>query len=486
MKLKPTLYTRFLAWTMLLLVFLVGIILFVIQRKEVRTIFEEARNRGILTAQYIANMNLRALVLWDEETLLTNIEGQADDKLVYIVFYDRDGKPRAANRLVASNNEIVCCSGLAGEARPDSSSIRTREVRIRSRRLNVLEIELPVFVTGSPTRWASIKIGQSLEDMRADVRRTRKVLILIGLGGLLVGLLGSSVLAKRITRPLKELVEGTVRISRGDFSHRIRLESADEIGDLARSFNEMTGRLIEARERMEAVHRKLVQAEKLASIGKLAATIAHEIRNPLTSVKLNIQRIAESEHLDELEREHLDICQEGVGQIEKFIKELLEFTRVPALSRERFPVEQVLEESLKMFRDAFRGKRVTVERSFAQGLPPANVDGDKMRQVFLNLFRNALEAVDEGGRISVTLGSVAVPGGGGTYVIRVSDNGCGIPEKDWETIFEPFFTTKSSGFGLGLANARKLVEQHGGTIKVARKKGKGSAFIVTLPREEGQ
>ncbi len=485
MRLKHTLYTRFLAWTMLLLVFLVGTILFVIQRKEVRTIFEEARNRGILTAQYIANMNLRALVLWDEETLRSNIEGQADDKLVYIVFYDRDGKPRAANYLVTANEDITCCSGLLGEARPDSVSIRTREVLIRNRKLNVLEIELPVFVTGSPTRWASIKIGQSLENMRADVRRTRLVLILIGLGGLLVGLAGSSLLAKRITRPLKELVEGTVRISRGDFSHRIRLASADELGDLARSFNEMTGRLLEARERMEAANRKLVQAEKLASIGRLAATIAHEIRNPLTSVKLNIQRIAESEHLDEIEQEHLGICQEGVGQIEKFIKELLEFTRVPPLARERFPLEQILEESLKMLKDAFRQKRVTVERSFAQGLPPANVDGDKMRQVFLNLLRNAFEAVEEGGRISVALGGASGPGGG-TYVIRVSDNGCGIPEKDWENIFEPFFTTKSIGFGLGLANARKIIEQHGGSVKVARKRAKGSAFVVTLPREEGQ
>lgn len=485
MTLKPTLYTRFLVWTMLLLVFLVGTIIFVIQRKEVRTIFEEARNRGILTAQYIANMNLRPLVLWDEETLLSNIESQADDKLVYIVFYDREGKPRAANRLVAANDTITCCSGLAGDARPDGSSIRTREVRIRNRKLDILEIELPVFVTGSPSRWASIKIGQSLEDMGADIRRTRRVLIFIGLGGLLIGLAGSLVLAKRITRPLKELVEGTVRISRGDFSHRIRLESADELGDLARSFNEMTDQLLRARERMEAANRKLVQAEKLASIGRLSATIAHEIRNPLTSVKLNIQRIAESEHLDEIEREHLGICQEGVGQIEKFIKELLEFTRVPNLARERFPVEQVLEGSLKMLKDAFRQKSVKVERSFAQGLPPANIDGDKMRQVFLNLLRNAFEAVEEGGRISIVLGSVGEPGGG-MYVVRISDNGCGIPEKDRENIFEPFFTTKSSGFGLGLANARKIVEQHGGTIKVVAKRGKGSAFVVTLPREEGQ
>ncbi len=485
MTLKPTLQMRFLVWTMLLLVVLVGIILFVIQGMEVRTIFLETRNRGILTAQYIANVNLRPLVLWDEETLRANIEGQADAKLVYIVLYDRDGKPRAANRLAAANEGIMCCSGLVGDTRPDSTSIRTREVRIGNRTLSVLETELPIFVKGSPGRWASIKIGQSLEDMRADVRRTRRVLILIGLGGLLVGLAGSVVLAKRITRPLKALVEGTVRISRGDFGHRIRPSSADELGGLARSFNEMTGRLLEARERMESANRRLVQAEKLASIGRLAATIAHEIRNPLTSVKLNIQRIAESERLDAIEQEHLSICQEGIGQIEKFIKELLDFTRVPELARERFPLEQVLEESLKMLKDAFGQKHVTVEKSYAQGLPPANVDGDRLRQVFLNLLRNAFEAVGEGGRISVSL---AAGGGaeGRTFVVKISDNGSGIPEKDRENIFEPFFTTKSSGFGLGLANARKIVEQHGGSIKIAGKRGRGSAFVVVLPREEGQ
>jgi signal transduction histidine kinase len=482
-KLKIRLYTRILFWVTVLLICLVGIIVFVIQRKEVQAISQETRNRGILTAQYIANLNLRSLVLWDEETLRRNVESQADDKLVYIVFYDRNGKPRAANRLIEGLDEITCCSRLQGDARPDSFFIQPREVKVRNRTFSVLEIELPVFVTGSPSKWASIKIGQSLEDMRADVRRTRLVLIAIGFGGLLIGMLGSAFLAKRITMPLHELVEGTIRISRGDFSHRIRLASRDEVGDLARSFNEMTDRLLEARECMDAANRRLVQSEKLASIGRLAATIAHEIRNPLTSVKLNIQRIAESEHLDELEREHLSLCQEGVGQIEKFIKELLNFTRASELARERFPIEQVIEESLKMLKDGFQQKKVTVEKAYAPGLPLANVDGDKLRQVFLNILRNAFEAVEDGGRIGISL-ALAQEDGARKFLVRISDNGGGIPEKDWETIFEPFFTTKASGIGLGLANARKIVEQHNGFIKVAKKRGKGSAFVVTLPCEE--
>ena len=470
-------------WIVILLVFLVGTIVYVIQRKEVQSISQETKDRGILTAQFIANLNLRALVMWDETTLRKNVEDQADDKLVYIVFYDRDGKPRAANELVAGHEEITCCSHLQRETRPESFYIQPRTVRIGRKNLSVLEIELPVFVTGSPVRWASIKIGHSLEAMRVEVRRTRWVLILIGFVGLVLGLSGAAVLAKRTTRPLKELVEGTVRLSKGDFTHRIPLTARDEIGDLARSFNEMTDQLLQTRERMEAANRKLVQAEKLASIGKLAATIAHEIRNPLTSVKLNIQRLAESDHLDEVEREHLDIGQEGIGQIEKFIKELLSFTRVSDLNPDRFAIEQIMEESLKMLRDVFRQKKAVVDKTYAAGLPPANVDGDRIRQVFLNILRNACEAVDEGGRISISILLVS-ENGSRRYQVRISDNGIGVPEKDWENIFEPFFTTKASGCGLGLANARKIVEQHGGTIRVVKKRGKGSAFVVSLPCEE--
>ena len=483
MKLKIRLYTRILFWVTILLICLVGIIVFVIQRKEVQTISQETRNRGILTAQYIANLNLRSLILWDEETLRRNVEDQADDKLIYIVFYDRNGKPRAANRLVEGLDEITCCSLLQADSRPDSFFIRPRNVKVRDRMLNVLEIELPVFVTGSPSKWASIKIGQSLEDMRADVRRTRLVLIAIGFGGLLIGMLGSAFLAKRITMPLHELVEGTIRISRGDFSHRIRLASKDEVGDLARSFNEMTDRLLEARECMEAANRRLVQAEKLASIGRLAATIAHEIRNPLTSVKLNIQKIAEEESFAETIKAHLGLSLEGIDQIEGFIKQLLNFTRVQELSLERWPIEQIVKESLKLLRETLARKKVVVETTYSEGLPQIHIDGDKMRQVFLNVLRNAHEALEAGGKISIVCEPVE-EGGKRKARIRISDNGPGIPEKDWENIFEPFFSTKPSGFGLGLANARKIVEQHNGTIRVGKKRGRGSTFVILIPAEE--
>ncbi len=217
--------------------------------------------------------------------------------------------------------------------------------------LRILEIEVPIFVRGSPRRWGSIKIGLSLEDMRAEILKTRLMLIFIGCGGLLIGVLGAVLLARRITGPLKKLVEGTVKIAKEDFSQKIDITSQDEIGNLAQSFNDMSRELLLARERMEAASNKLVQAEKLASIGRISAGIAHEIRNALTSVKLNIQKLVQSDRLDDIEKEHLSISQEGIGQMEKFIKELLDFTRVSELNLDRFSIEQILEESIKTLAD---------------------------------------------------------------------------------------------------------------------------------------
>lgn len=469
-------------WFTFLLVFLVGAILFVIEKREVNTIFEELKNKGLLMAKNMADLNSGSLRLWDTETIQANIQEQINEKLLYVVFYDLYATPLVYNQEIAGKKEIFSVSRLPGDARPDSISFQTQDVYLAKKVQRVLEIEIPIFVRGSPDKWGSVKIGLSLEDMRKEIRRTRLALILIGISGFLLGMIGATLLARRISRPVKKLVDGTVRISKGDFSHKIEINSQDELGNLARSFNEMSARLLETREQMEETHKKLIQAEKLASIGKLAATIAHEIRNPLTSVKLNIQKVLEDDRLEAMEKEHLAITQEGIGQIEKFVKELLNFTRVSGLQLARFPVSQILEESVKMMVDSFRQKRIAIERKVDEGLPEVLVDGDKMRQVFLNVLRNAYEAVDQNGKIII---SAALAGNGQAKKIRVriSDSGCGIPDKDWENIFEPFFTTKSSGFGLGLANARKIVEQHKGVIRVVKKRSAGTAFEILIPCE---
>ncbi|MDI6697681.1 MAG: ATP-binding protein [Candidatus Saccharicenans sp.] len=472
-------------WTSVIILLLMFGVLYIIQTREVKAIYQEKRERGLVMVRYISEMNLRSLVLGDLESIDENISGLIREDLAYVIFYDANSKPVVVSESIADNSEVINQTSCAGEVSPGDVFYKTIWLGGTRSLQEVMEVEVPVFLPGSEKKWGSVKIGLKLEDVFRRVQRTRLVLMGFGLAAFLLTVLGANLLARKITRPIKNLVEGTRRLSRGDFSYRTPVISGDEIGDLTRSFNHMAEELQRAREQMEEANRRLLQAEKLASIGRLSATIAHEIRNPLTSVKLNIQKLAEISSLDELEREHLAIAQAGIEQIEKFIKELLSYTRASSLQKEYFSLAEVLDESLKMLQSSLSQKDVRLEKRYQQGLPPAYVDADRLRQVFLNVLRNAYEAVDPGGRIEISL-RLNRDEERPCFEVRVSDDGCGIPEKDWENIFEPFFTTKSSGAGLGLANARRILDQHGGSIRVVKKEGRGSCFLIRLPCPENR
>ncbi len=468
-----------------LLIILLGLILFVIERREVKAIFEEQKEKGFLIADKIAQMNLQSLLRWDAVGIEKSIEEQIDENLVYVVIYDGENRPLAANMFIREHDEIFRHSNLSGLEKKGDYIFAMKKLHDTDadQMVRILEIETPIFASGSPRRWGTIKIGLSLEDIRKELYSTRLMLILIGFVGLFLGIFGATFLARRITGPVKKLAQGTVKISEGDFSQKIEIDSQDEIGDLARNFNEMSHKLQLTQERMDIAQKRLIQAEKLASIGRIAAGIAHEIRNPLTSVKLNIQKVLEGRQLGDMTREHLSISQEGIGQIEMFVKELLNFTRVPELQLDRFDLRQIMEESVKMISESLARKRIELNAEYHDRVLEVYVDADKIRQVFLNILHNACEAVDEGGQIAVSLSSVQVDSGQKARV-EIADDGCGIPEKDWENIFEPFYTTKTTGIGLGLANARKIVEQHRGSIKVKKKEGKGASFEILFPLGE--
>ncbi len=484
MKLHMSLQTKFMLSVIVLLCALAASILFVIEKREVKAILEEQESIGIVMAKNIANMIYRPLIEWDEEGIEEIIEAEIDEKLIYVVIYDIFRTTQAATRFIKDYEEIYDFSQLS--ERVDENSFFSERKNLITQNsgqiLRILEIEIPIFVPDSPDRWGSIKIGLSLEETRKEMQQTRLMLLLIGGGGLLIGVAGAILLAQRITGPLKKLVEATVRISKGKLAQRIDITSQDEIGNLAKSFNKMSRQLLLTRKKMEEANIKLIQAEKLASIGRISAGIAHEIRNPLTSVKLNIQKLMQSENLNAVEKEHLDISQEGIKHMEKSIKDLLDFTRASELNVDRFSVEQVLEESIKTIADSLELKKIVLEKNYPDELPQALVDGDKLRQVFLNVLRNAYEAVEEGGKITVSL-SLLKERSGKKIKVEIVDDGCGIPEKNRDIIFELFYTTKTTGIGLGLAIARKIIEQHNGSINLKENMTQGTSFEILIPVE---
>ncbi len=468
-----------------LLIILAALTFFVIEQREKKAIFDEQRTIGLIIAKYIVQLNLNDVLFWDERNIKESIENQIDDEIIYIIFYRPNEESSVATDFINNYDKIYRASLLEGEVNEQSSFFDRKKIKDRESEkfLSILEVEVPIFVKDSPRMWGSIKIGLSQEEVEAEIQDTRMKLSLIVFAGLVIGILGAAWLSRRITEPLKKLVEATVKISRGEFSQEIAIGSRDEIGDLAQSFNEMSRQLFLARRRMEEANTKLIQAEKLASIGRISAGIAHEIRNPLTTVKLNIQKLIQSDRLNEAEKEHISLSQEGIGQMEKFIKELLDFTRVSELNLDRFSIEQILEESVKMIADFLALKKIVLEKQFQEGLPQVLVDGDRLRQLFLNILRNAAEALGEEGKIKISL-SLLEEQPVNKIKIEIIDSGCGIPEKDRDVIFEPFYTTKSSGIGLGLPNARKIIEQHKGSIRVKECQGKGTSFEILIPCEE--
>jgi len=238
---------------------------------------------------------------------------------------------------------------------------------------------------------------------------------------------------------------------------------------------------------LAATQRQLFQSEKLAALGKLSAGIAHEIRNPLTSIKILIHSLVDEMATDASREKDLAVIETEIERVNKIIKQFLDFARPRPPSLERMDVHKVLEETLALVIYEMEAQGVSLGTEFAPDLPPVPMDREQMKQVFLNLMLNAIQAMEQGGKLKVatTLKRQSADRRDGPLVeIAFQDSGKGIPEEIKGRIFEPFFSTKEEGIGLGLPIAQRIVEEHGGEIRLESTLGKGTTFFLTLPLDQ--
>jgi len=478
-----SLRTRFMLSSTLLITLLMAVVVFFVERRQTAVILDQARDHGAALAKAVADLSITPLLYYDTVALQQNMEKAANEPdILYAIIFSRNGQA------LASNQEAQLFSDELFELDTEMSRLAEGEVRMgthqshfqapESTDLEVLEIVAPI-IAGENELWGAVKLGLSLEQLNAELRRTRIGLVSLGFLGLALGTLGAMFLAKRISSPLETLVDGTIKVSEGDLQHRIHIAPGDEIGELAANFNQMTAQILEDRREIEETSRRLIEAEKLATIGRLAAAMAHEIRNPLTAIKLNIQKVGKSPSLPSQEREQLSIAESGIQQVERIVKELLDYARAPKLTKNFFALEALLEDALRFVQDQLDEKSVRIVREYAPDLPPIHVDGDKMRQAFLNILLNSAEAVSTHGTITVRT-SLMEDAGRRLAMVQIEDDGAGISEKELRSIFEPFFTTKSLGTGLGLTNARKVVELHDGTVEATSTASVGTTITIRL------
>ena len=223
---------------------------------------------------------------------------------------------------------------------------------------------------------------------------------------------------------------------------------------------------------------KVRRSERLASLGRLAAGVAHEIRNPLSSIRGFAQFFMQRFKGQENEQEYASIMVKEVDRLNRVITELLDFAKPKEPHQEPHSLENIFDHSLKLLAPEFAKKRVEVEKVYGPELPVMRVDRDRLSQAFLNLLLNSLESIEGGGKIRI---EVKKSGSQSSIEIGISDTGKGIPQEDLGKIFDPFFSTKRKGTGLGLAIVHQIVESHGGDIAVESREGEGTTFRITLP-----
>ena len=285
------------------------------------------------------------------------------------------------------------------------------------------------------------------------------------------------VLAVSVRRPMLELQDKIARVRLGDTDASVSFaDRNDEIGDLGRDFNDMVAQLKASHEEIHHLHQtQMSRAEHFATLGELAAGLAHEIRNPLAGIAGVIEIVSRDLPPNSAARSVIKDAKEEALQINRILTELLDTARPKPPQFRVSDIAATAEHAVMFARQQAITKRIMIELDKGDAIPPVDHDPNQINQVLLNLLLNAIQAMDKPGSIYVSLqrDSDAV-------LITVADEGKGIPHETLPNIFRPFFTTKGHGTGLGLSLARRIVESHGGQIEVRSEVGKGTQFIIRL------
>ena len=321
-----------------------------------------------------------------------------------------------------------------------------------------------------------------LEEKFVDMK-IKAIFIFLGitLAGMIAALLVSCFLAGGLLKPIKNLVFASQQLAKGDLEHQVKIKSKDEIGELGEGFNFMASSLKERdRQLKEYAQQQIMKSERLATLGQLAAGVAHEINNPLGAVLMYTHLSLEEMDVDDPRRENLEKSVREASRCKNIVKGLLDFARQSEPKIEESDINDILKQTLSLIEKQALFQNVKITRDFSPSVSKLMVDASQMQQVFTNIVLNAAEAMEGYGELTV---ATRMAPDEESVEIEFADTGAGISEENLEKLFDPFFTTKEvgRGTGLGLAISYGIITRHRGTIEAKSESGKGATLIVRLP-----
>jgi two-component system nitrogen regulation sensor histidine kinase NtrY len=316
-------------------------------------------------------------------------------------------------------------------------------------------------------------IGSSRRDLVQLESSLRKIGTIVAATGMLLGVLMSWWATARVTKPVRKLAASAEKVASGNWSTTVDTTSSDEIGLLARAFNRMTHELVEQRER-------LVQAERVAAWRELARRLAHELKNPLFPLQITVENMQRAranypEQFDEVFREGTATLLAELANLKRIIARFSDFAKMPAPEMAPVNFNELVTENLKLFEPQLAKARVSARVELDPKLRPVQADPDQMARVLRNLVLNAIDAMPDGGILTVRLAAA-----GSGVRLEVSDTGQGLTPEECDRLFTPYYTTKTHGTGLGLAIVQSVISDHHGRISVESSPGKGTTFRIEL------
>jgi len=489
---RGSLRAKFILVIVALQIAVMGAVTGVMEHHQRRALIEQARLRALSIATSLAAASEGSLLSYDFIKLEQAAEKVTADNMdvIYAVAHMYDGR-------------VAVFSGrddLQGRTLNDPISQQAlqvtkplvQEIILPETEALGYDVAIPVFFPRGSKKWGTIRVGFSLERAYDLIHRTRRDLLLLSLAAIVGGTSLAIFLAMRISRPIGQLVTGVHAFARGSYDRSIRVDAADEIGYLARAFEEMRAalqrhlanlvdekhRLEEANRRLQETQQQLIQSERLAAVGKMAARVAHEVNNPLAIIKTAVRIIRNQSAPASPTTGSLQMIEEEISRIARIIQEILEFSRPTTPVQELVQINAVIQGLEYLLAQDLHEKQIALKVIREAGLPRVLISSDQLKQVVLNMVRNAEDAMPQGGELAIRTTQR------GRFVeLSIADTGCGIPAEHREHIFDPFFTTKrrGRGVGLGLSVSYGIITAASGRVEVESEVGKGSMFRVSLP-----
>jgi two-component system, NtrC family, nitrogen regulation sensor histidine kinase NtrY len=332
-------------------------------------------------------------------------------------------------------------------------------------------------------------VGSSRRPLIELKRQIISTAMLVGGVGILIAVLASLWFAARVTRPVVSLADAARRVAAGDLSAKVDVETRDELGELAASFNRMTTDLVQQKDRT-------LQAERVAAWRELARRLAHELKNPLFPLQVTVENLKRAKEkspalFEEVFHESTATLLEEIENLKTIISRFSEFSRMPQPERRAIQLNEIVQSVLRTMHAQLQEKKIAVRTALDPALPMISADPDLLHRALQNLVLNAIDAMPAGGELTMRTSargnssnggaSAPRPGFGGSLLIEVSDTGSGLTSAECERLFTPYYTTKAHGTGLGLAIVQSVVSDHGGKISVESAKEKGATFRIELP-----